>query len=98
MFRCALEVAAGINAQPHDRDCVHVDPVPVVGAARTAPASEDLLQIVRQLLHAFPVLPGAEKYCIAGSCTAEEEARVRTSGGATSAARTHTEDHPATRR
>src|SRR2546426_9269838 len=73
MFRCALEVAAGINAQPHDRDCVHVDPVPVVGAARTAPVSEGLLQIVRQLLHAFPVLPGAEKQCIAGSCTADRK-------------------------
>ena len=88
---------AGINAQPHDRDCGHVDPVPVVGAARTAPASEGLLQIVRQLLHAFPVLPGVEKQCIAGSCTAEEEARVRTSGRDPGGARTHTEDHPATR-
>src|SRR5207237_60321 len=26
---------AGINAQPHDRDCGHVDPVPVVVASRS---------------------------------------------------------------
>src|SRR5438876_1228410 len=41
--------------------------------------------------------PVAEKQCIAGSCTAEEEARVRTSGRDPGGARTHTENHPATR-
>jgi len=79
LLRRALVVASGINALARASGCSRVEPIPGLGAARTPPAAEDLPPIVRQLLHASPVLPGIRKQSVARWCAVRGTAWVCTS-------------------